>query len=169
MTEARPALNGEISANDFRSFYWLKEELLQFCRSEGISTQGSKKELESRIAHYLETGERGTAKTARPFSVMPQTLTLETLIGKGWRCNQTLRAFFQTEIGAHFHFNQVMRDFIAQGEGKTLRQAIVAWQHDQDHLLRKKSHPNLSTTALPVPITNNTRMHPVKTFWRLGK
>jgi len=28
----RPQLTGQLSAEDFRSFYWLKEELVKFCR-----------------------------------------------------------------------------------------------------------------------------------------
>jgi hypothetical protein len=58
---------------------------------------------------------------------MPTSFTRDTLISSGWRCSQSLRAFFQAEIGSHFHFDQVMRNFIAQGAGKTLQQAIEVW------------------------------------------
>lgn len=58
MTEVRPELTSALAASDFRSFYWLKEELIRFCRSQGLNTQGSKQELATRIAHYLATGDK---------------------------------------------------------------------------------------------------------------
>ena len=45
----RPKLDKSISIEDFRDFYWLKEELVTFCRSNGISTTGEKQELADRI------------------------------------------------------------------------------------------------------------------------
>lgn len=69
--------------------------------------------------------KRGTAVT------MPQTLSRETAIGPHWRCSEPLRAFFKQEIGDHFHFNGLMRDFIKDGAGKTLQEAIDAWQADK--------------------------------------
>jgi hypothetical protein len=38
----RPNLDGSISVDDFQNYYWLKEELTEFCREKGISTQGGK-------------------------------------------------------------------------------------------------------------------------------
>ena len=67
---------------------------------------------------------------SKRLAAMPTTFTPETVIGEGWRCSQALRAFFELEIGPRFHFNQVMRDFIKHGSGKTLADAISAWQAD---------------------------------------
>lgn len=126
---ARPALTISLPAADFRSFYWLKDELLAFCRAHQLSTQGGKQVLAEGIATFLETGARGSAaaQVRRP-SLMPATFTRETIIEANWRCSQSLRAFFQVEIGSHFHFDQVMRDFIQNGAGKSLQEAINAWQ-----------------------------------------
>ena len=41
----RPDLTRQLSAQDFRDYYWLKEELLAFCRAQGLSTLGSKAAL----------------------------------------------------------------------------------------------------------------------------
>ncbi len=38
----RPALNNKISAKDFKEFYWLKEELIIFCKANGINRNGGK-------------------------------------------------------------------------------------------------------------------------------
>jgi hypothetical protein len=39
---ARPSLTKEISIDDFTGYYWLKEELADFCRKNGIAASGSK-------------------------------------------------------------------------------------------------------------------------------
>ena len=52
----RPTLTEHTSIDDFASFYWLKEELVAFCRAQGLSTLGSKQDLSARIRQFLETG-----------------------------------------------------------------------------------------------------------------
>ncbi|MBI5566544.1 MAG: cytoplasmic protein [Chloroflexi bacterium] len=130
----RPLLTPQLTADDFRSFYWLKAELLVFCREHGLSTSGSKADLTERIALFLDTRQRPVrVPTTRRTSgdPLPQTLTRDTAIGLNWRCSERLRAFFLQEIGPYFHFNGVMRDFIRQGTGQTLGAAIEAWQADR--------------------------------------
>lgn len=126
---ARPALTTDLPVSEFRSFYWLKAELLTFCRLHSLSTHGSKIEISERIATFLATGTRSLLPPARQQSErMPITFTRQSVIGSGWRCSEPLRAFFRSEVGPHFRFDQVMREFIAQGAGKTLQEAIEAWQ-----------------------------------------
>lgn len=128
----RPELTRRLSAQDFLDFYWLKKELLTFCRAQGLSTAGSKDELKKRIAQFLATGERlKPERKASKRAAMPDVFTRDTVIGSGWRSSQALRAFFEREIGPRFHFNGVMRDFIKGGEGKTLQDAIDAWEADK--------------------------------------
>jgi hypothetical protein len=47
-----------LNSKTFREYYYLKEELITFCRNEGLSTSGGKIELIDRIAHFLDTGEK---------------------------------------------------------------------------------------------------------------
>ncbi|MDZ4672236.1 MAG: SAP domain-containing protein, partial [Phototrophicales bacterium] len=56
MTEIRPELTKNLSPENFRAFYWLKEELVAFCREHQISTAGSKIELTDRIIYFLKNG-----------------------------------------------------------------------------------------------------------------
>ncbi|MBN1887932.1 MAG: hypothetical protein JW850_08065 [Thermoflexales bacterium] len=140
----RPKLTEHTTVDDFVSFYWLKEELVGFCREHGLSTVGSKQNLSIRIRQFLETGQpsvetshKYATRTARRAD-MPHTFTRQSVIGPGWRCSQELRAFFEQEIGALFHFDEVMRDFIHHGVGKTLHEAIVAWEADRRNPERKK-------------------------------
>jgi hypothetical protein len=128
----RPTLTEHTTVDDFASFYWLKEELVAFCRAQGLSTLGSKQDLSVRIRQFLETGtESRSAPSAMRKAKMPNTFTRQSIIAPGWCCSQELRAFFEREIGTSFHFDGVMRDFIHHGVGKTLDEAIAAWQAEQ--------------------------------------
>lgn len=129
---SRPVLNDTLPSGEFRRHYWLKSELQDFCRAHNLSAAGSKLEISDRIAHFLATGERQTPTSTRPRGdAMPTELTRATLITPGFRCSQALRAFSEREIGSHFHFDGVMRNFIRQGAGQTLQAAIEVWQQAQ--------------------------------------
>ncbi len=41
----RPELNKDTKSAAFRSFYYLKRELVDFCRENGLPASGSKAEL----------------------------------------------------------------------------------------------------------------------------
>jgi len=127
----RPTEIEGLSGDDFVAYYWLKAELVAFCRASGLSTSGSKQQLTERIKLFLDTGKIARPKRTLRSSksaAMPATISRETVIGSGWRCNQALRSFFEAEIGPLFHFNQFMRDFIKQyGVGQTLQAAIDGW------------------------------------------
>ena len=53
----RPSLTRELDSTVFRSFYYLKEELVSFCRENGLPVSGGKPELTERIAGFLDTGK----------------------------------------------------------------------------------------------------------------
>ncbi len=53
----RPPLDNDISPLDFNDFYWLKEELVEFCKNNDIKTFGGKIELTKRIQHFLLTNK----------------------------------------------------------------------------------------------------------------
>lgn len=62
---SRPKLDEKISPDDFAGFYWLKQELTDFCRTMGIKSAGGKVEVAARISMFLVTGritEKTTAK-----------------------------------------------------------------------------------------------------------
>ena len=52
----RPILNKQTGADEFILYYWLKEELVSFCKEQGLSTGGSKEELTKRVLEYLKPG-----------------------------------------------------------------------------------------------------------------
>ena len=83
----RPELTTSISAEDFCDYYCLKEELLDFCRKQGMSSSGSKQEVNERIEHFLRTGEKLAVRSRtsnKGRSSMPEKFTRETVIGSGY-------------------------------------------------------------------------------------
>lgn len=130
MSPVRPRLQAGLPAAEFRAAYWLRAELAEFCRAAGLSAAGGKAELAERITRFLETGERTPPPPAspRPRSSKPSVpLTRETVIPPGMRCTQEVRAFFEREIGPGFRFDAVMREFLWNGAGRTLGDAVEAW------------------------------------------
>jgi hypothetical protein len=126
----RPTLTASLHADEFAAWYWLKEELVTFCRLHGISSVGLKREIEARIHDFL-SGDPSARKQPRrrPLGMMPKEFTLESVIGEGWRCGPALGAFFKGLLGNGFHFNAEMRDFIHTEVGKTLQDAAICYQH----------------------------------------
>ncbi len=76
----RPDLNKNLDSVTFQEHYFLKEELVRFCREEGLQTTGGKADLTKRISHYLDTGEKltGGSRSPRP-SANTGHITEETL------------------------------------------------------------------------------------------
>ncbi|MGL4697514.1 DUF6434 domain-containing protein [Enterococcus larvae] len=124
----RPELNKTLDADTFRSFYYLKEELISFCKQEGIQRTGSKSDLTERIAHYLTTGQKLTKKyTSRKNTI--ELLTPETKIEENLVCSERHRSFFKEQIGSSFSFNVHFQNWLKQNSGKTYQDAIQAYIH----------------------------------------
>ena len=61
----RPVLDRNLDTKTFRDYYYLKEELVNFCRENGIPASGGKIVITDRIAYFLETGKILPASTER--------------------------------------------------------------------------------------------------------
>jgi len=131
--DKRPKLNKEISVKDFQEFYWLKEELVQFCRSCGLKSSGGKIEINKRIINFLRTGKRTTktsnqdTKAKSKFDWNKSVLTLDTKITDNYKNTENVRSFFQQNIGIKFKFNVSFMNWMKTNIGKTLNDAITKW------------------------------------------
>ncbi len=129
----KPILDKDISLEDFNDFYWLKEELIHFCRTIGISSTGGKIEIADRIRTYLATGEivkqvKNTHKITSKFDWANEVLTKNTVITDSYKNGENVRNFFIQEIGSHFRFNVIFMKWMKENIGKTLGDAIIEWK-----------------------------------------
>lgn len=122
-----PPIPKSITLTAFQDAYWHRTSLTQYCRDKGLPTSGSKLDLTERIAAFL-SGRKAPKLATVQRGAMPDTFTMDTVIGENWRCCQSLRAFFETHAKTRFSFNKELRDFIANGSGKTLAEALQHWE-----------------------------------------
>lgn len=124
----RPPLNKDLDYGIFLNFYWLKEELTDFCRQEALQSTGGKIELTDRIATYLMSGEktkRISCKVQKPASL--GIITEDSVVEPSFVCSETHRAFFLQAIGKTFSFNVAFQKWLKVNTGKTYKEAIVAY------------------------------------------
>ena len=123
----RPELNKELDTVTFRSFYYLKQELIDFCRENRLPTSGSKTELVDRIAHFLDTGNVLKSSANKKAAVPVGTFTEDTVIEPNIVCSEKHRAFFREKIGKRFSFNVPFQKWLKANAGKTYGDAIRAY------------------------------------------
>lgn len=123
----RPVLNRNLDGKTFRNFYFLKEELVNFCRENGLPTSGGKLELADRIAYFLDTGEIVPVSRNKKTPPKISDVDLNTKIESDFVCTEKHRAFFKEHIGATFSFNVAFQKWLKRNTGKTYREAIGAY------------------------------------------
>ena len=123
----RPELTIELKSKEFLEYYYLKEELVYFCRENGLPASGGKTELTERIAYFLDTGKVLAAKTVRTQKHKISTITRDSIIESDFVCSELHRAFFKREIGESFSFNVAFQKWLKSNAGKTYADAIVAY------------------------------------------
>jgi hypothetical protein len=132
-THTRPLLSSSLSAEEFRRWYWLKDELIDYCREYDLPRSGAKTELADRIVAHLSGRVVTTiVRKKLPNSPMPTEFSINTRIGVGWHCSQPLRAFFVRYCGRGFRFSEALRAFIATNSGRTLGDAIAFYEIAKD-------------------------------------
>ena len=138
----RPELVPGLAARTFHDHYWLKSELEDFCRREGMSAEGTKAELTERIDELLTTGaipEGDRAGVVRPWATGhppgadAPTPTLDEVIRVDVRPDEEHRAFFVRVIGPSFAFTPPFLAFLREEAGRlTYADAVTEW-----HRLRR--------------------------------
>lgn len=99
------------SINDLHERYWLKLELIKFCKVNKLPTQGSKIELIERIDSFFKTGvasSHTSKKLTDKDSLRP--ITKNTLV-KNYNSDAKTREFFVSNLGIKFKFNSYLRQF----------------------------------------------------------
>ena len=124
----RPDLDKSLDSKTFRDFYYLKEELVAFCRENGLPVSGGKLELTERIAHFLDTGMVGSVSRTKKKTPKVSSICLDTIIEPDFVCSEKHRAFFKEHIGKSFSFNVAFQKWLKTHAGKTYKDAIEAYE-----------------------------------------
>ena len=125
----RPALTLGLKSKDFLEYYYLKEELVQFCRDNGLPASGGKQELTERIATFLDTGKIKETSSRSPVRSGKKIteITADSIIEENIVCSEIHRAFFKSEIGESFSFNVAFQRWLKANAGKTYSDAVDAY------------------------------------------
>ena len=127
MMSERPELSKGLDGATFRSFYYLKQELVDFCRENGLPASGGKIELTARIAYFLDTGKVLVDPARNRSTVNVGMITEDTKIEKNIVCSEKHRAFFREKIGKGFSFNVQFQKWLKANAGETYGDAIKAY------------------------------------------
>ncbi|MFJ7269894.1 DUF6434 domain-containing protein [Streptomyces sp. NPDC099050] len=143
--EVRPDPSPELTGAELARWYWTLAELSALARRMGLPAGGGKAAVTARIAAALDgLPSPSPSPTSSPASSPPPARSGGRSVGgagrqlaapvdgasvipPGQRCSQVLRAYFVREIGPGFHFDAFMRDYVAQGAGHTLAEAVAHW------------------------------------------
>ena len=135
----RPDLNKDLDGKTFRSFYYLKEELVSFCRQNNLPVSGGKLELTDRIAYFLDTGKISEASAGRKAATSIGMIAENTIIEENIVCSENHRAFFKEKIGKGFSFNVMFQKWLKTNAGKTYSDAIEAYYQILEEKKNKKT------------------------------
>ena len=139
--EIRPGLNKKLDGQTFRSYYYLKKELVDFCRENGLPVSGGKIELTDRIAYFLDTGKILKAMEKKKPTMRVSLITEDTLVETDIVCSEKHRAFFKDKIGKSFSFNVSFQKWLKENAGKTYADAIKAYYQILEE--KKKGKTNI--------------------------
>ena len=109
MKENRPDFSNIKSFEEFKKYYWYREELSQICKSLGLEYRCTKKELNYIIEQYFK-GNRIEKSTRKVNKKHTEVISLSTpLLECGFSFNQKFRDYFSAVTGVSpFKFNADM-------------------------------------------------------------
>lgn len=126
--EKRPDLNCNLNAETFKEFYYLKSELVGFCKENKLQTGGGKIELTERVFNFLKTGEREARGSIRKKNKKLDEITLDSLIEKDMGYGENIRAFYELHLGKNFKFCVPFQRWLKSNVGKTFQDSIEAYK-----------------------------------------
>lgn len=124
----RPELTINTHIDDFKDYYWLKAELIEFCRMSNLPSGGRKSDLEKRIYRFLKDGEIIVSKRIVRKKSAINELDLNQKIGIDYKNDENRRAFFVNEIGKHFKFNVQFMEWMKLNPDKLYSDAVNEWK-----------------------------------------
>ncbi len=133
--EERPDIMSIETGSELKRWYWLKAELVAHCQALDIPYTGSKAEICERLATFMDTGKivkpKATKRTSK-FNWAKEVLHPGTIITDSYRNGPNVRRFFIEHIGPSFRFTISFMQWMKANTGKTLADAVIAWQDLQE-------------------------------------
>jgi hypothetical protein len=128
----RPDITNITTGDEFKKWYWLKEELVAYCKLASVPYVGSKFQIIDRIANVLDgrvVPKSSIKKNAMTSKMDWHTadLSLETVITDSYKNGQNVRRFFIIHCGPSFSFNIEFMAWMKANVGKTLKDAVEEW------------------------------------------
>lgn len=127
----RPNITSITSGAELKRWYWLKAELVGYCRLIQLPYSGSKAAITERIAEWIDTGVVKQAKPktrASSFNWATAELTLDTIITDSYTNGPNARQFFKQQLGDTFRFNIAFMNWMKENCGKTLADAVETYK-----------------------------------------
>lgn len=119
-------MRDRMSLDSFKNRYWYKAELTKLCSKFGLSSHGTKAELQERIQGFLKTGRKDnrvsrSEKNKQRLSKSFDTISLTTrLIPDGFKFNRVSRTFFADYFGVKkFSFTKGMAQALRDAEKRS--------------------------------------------------
>ena len=125
--QQRPQLDKSLDSQTFLNYYYLKEELVDFCKQNGLPTLGNKVDITKRIAYFLDTGEILSSSKPVNKTIVVEKICEESLIEENIIFSEVHRAFFKRELGNSFTFKVAFQKWLKANTGKTYREAIAIY------------------------------------------
>ena len=129
----RPELERGISLEEFSSYYWLKDDLIEFAKRLGLPTHGYKPELSERIERRLgglpDRSDKRRRSTTPRDSDRPLTRDTPVIYFKS---DAKTRDFFKSQIGPEFHFTYHVNQYRLANTGLTYGDLVDEWIAERD-------------------------------------
>jgi hypothetical protein len=139
----RPDINDIETGKELKRWYWLKQELVDYCKSIRLSYAGAKFDIMERIAIQLDNGiskPENKVKTTKPtskFDWAKSELNFDTEITDSYKNGINARKFFKQHCGDKFHFSIPFMNYMKNNCGKTLQIAIDEWKKQNEQTKNK--------------------------------
>jgi Domain of unknown function (DUF6434)/SAP domain-containing new25 len=132
MKQIRPLIKSFKTGKAFKQWYWLKEELIAYCKTTGIIYTGGKFDILNRIADLLDgkknVVKKQNKKAISTFDWHTAPLTPETKITDSYKNSQNARRFFKQHCGRAFRFSIPFMAWMKNNTDKKLKDAVKEWK-----------------------------------------
>lgn len=99
MHENRPDFNELKTFDEFKKYYWYREELSQICKSLGLEYRGTKNELNEILEQFFKGNRMEPSSRKRPKKISCGFDLDSPLLQCGFSFNQVFRDYFSVVTG----------------------------------------------------------------------